>query len=53
MLAELLEALAMQTAEGGMLLQLPARHDLGENYPETSGTLLFCLFRAEISKTPG
>ena len=41
MLAELLEALAMQTAEGGMLLQLPARHDLGENYPETSGTLLF------------
>ena len=26
---------------GGMLLQLPARHDLGENYPETSGTLLF------------
>lgn len=41
MLSQLLSALcACQTADG-MLLQLPALPQLGGNYPETSGTLLF------------
>ncbi|MBR4362418.1 MAG: glycoside hydrolase family 88 protein [Ruminococcus sp.] len=41
MLAELLTSLqACQTGDG-MLLQLPALPELGGNYPETSGTLLF------------
>ena len=41
MLAELLAALQACQTEDGMLLQLPALPELGGNYPETSGTLLF------------
>lgn len=41
MLAELLDALRACLTEDGMLLQLPALPELGGNYPETSGTLLF------------
>lgn len=41
MLARLLESLAMRTNADGMLLQLPAHPEITNNYPETSGTLLF------------
>lgn len=41
MLAELLGALRACLTDGGMLLQLPVLPELGGNYPETSGTLLF------------
>jgi unsaturated rhamnogalacturonyl hydrolase len=41
MLRELLEALAGCMTGDGMLLQLPASKELSDNYPETSGTLLF------------
>ncbi len=41
MLDGLLAALTSCMTDAGMLLQLPARPELGGNYPETSGTLLF------------
>lgn len=41
MLAELLDALRACMTADGMLLQLPVLPELGGNYPETSGTLLF------------
>jgi unsaturated rhamnogalacturonyl hydrolase len=41
MLAELTDALRACLTADGMLLQLPTRPELGGNYPETSGTLLF------------
>ena len=41
MLRELLEALAKCLTEDGMLMQLVSRPELEDNYPETSGTLLF------------
>ena len=41
MLAELLDALRACLTADGMLLQLPTLPELGGNYPETSGTLLF------------
>lgn len=41
MLQELLRSLAQRQQPRGMLLQLPALPHLPENYPETSGTLLF------------
>lgn len=40
-LSEAVSALAEYCQEDGMLLQLPARPELKNNYPETSGTLLF------------
>lgn len=41
MLSDLLESLGSRADADGMLLQLPAHPELPENYPETSGTLLF------------
>lgn len=41
MLTELLYALRNCLTSENMLLQLPARSELENNYPETSGTLLF------------
>ncbi len=41
MLSELLNALKNCLTEENMLLQLPSRPELVNNYPETSGTLLF------------
>ncbi len=41
MLCELLNALKSCLTAENMLLQLPARPELADNYPETSGTLLF------------
>ena len=41
MLAELTDALRACLTDDGMLLQLPTRPELGGNYRETSGTLLF------------
>lgn len=41
MLSDLLEALASCCTPDGLLLQLPVRSELSQNYPETSGTLLF------------
>lgn len=41
MLSELLEALADNLTEDGMLMQLLCRPELEGNYPETSGSLLF------------
>lgn len=41
MLSDLLYSLAECITPDGMLLQLPARPELGGNYCETSGTLLF------------
>lgn len=40
-LSELLTALSACIGEDNMLCQLPAKRELKENYPETSGTLLF------------
>ncbi len=40
-LSDLLEHLAGYCLDDGMLLQLPTRSDLSNNYPETSGSLLF------------
>lgn len=41
MLRQLLDSLKACLTDDGMLLQLPARPELGGNYRETSGTLLF------------
>ena len=40
-LSEILAALSKYCMEDGMLLQLPTRSELENNYPETSGSLLF------------
>ncbi len=41
MLHDLVLSLEKHLLPDGMLMQLPARHDLEGNYPETSGTLLY------------
>jgi unsaturated rhamnogalacturonyl hydrolase len=41
MLAGLLASLAENMTPEGMLMQLPLRKGLADNYPESSGTLLF------------
>ncbi len=41
MLAGLLSALSENMTPEGMLMQLPLRKELADNYPESSGTLLF------------
>ena len=41
MLKSLLEALGYCLTDNNMLLQLPVLNELGGNYPETSGTLLY------------
>lgn len=41
MLSDLLNSLSVLTLPDGMLMQLPQYPELKDNYPETSGTLLF------------
>ncbi|MGN0576079.1 MAG: glycoside hydrolase family 105 protein [Ruminococcus sp.] len=50
-LNELLSALCGFIGEDNMLYQLPARRELKENYPETSGTLLFAYSALKAQET--
>ena len=51
MLSELLNALENCLTEENMLLQLPSRPELVNNYPETSGTLLFAYSAIKSHRT--
>ena len=50
MLNELLCALAQYCMDDGMLLQLPIHKELENNYPETSGSLLFAYSAMKASR---
>lgn len=50
MLGELLEALCAHIEADGLMLQLPMLHGLNENYPETSGSLLFAYSALKFSR---
>lgn len=51
MLCELLNALKSCLTAENMLLQLPVRPELADNYPETSGTLLFAYSAMKSHRT--
>ena len=50
MLTDLLSSLSAAALEDGMLLQLPMHPEIEDNYPETSGTLLFAYSALKASR---